>query len=107
MSDGALFLLMTHEPRDASANWFRLANPEVGVSVTIKGDRPVSRIAFYAAGGAICPEAFVQLDVEPGRCESWETVYTFEADPGKVPAKTTDDGWREKLKGAIHGAPAQ
>jgi hypothetical protein len=107
MSDGALFLLMTHEPRDASANWFRLANPEAGVSVTIKGDRPVSRIAFYAAGGAICPEAFVQLDVEPGRCESWETVYTFEADPGKVPAKTTDDGWREKLKGAIHGAPAQ
>lgn len=107
MSSGALFLLMTSEPRDASANRFRIANQEAGTAVTIKGDRPVSRIAFYTAGGAICPEAFVQLDVEPGKCESWETVYTFEADPNTVAAKKAAPGWRDKLKGAIEKAPAQ
>lgn len=106
MADGAMYLLMTSEPRDASANWFRIANPDAGASVTIQGDRPVSKIALYVAGGTVCPEPFVTLAIDPGKCETWVTTYTFEADPSKAPVQTGKPGWRDQLRGAIEHAPA-
>jgi hypothetical protein len=107
ISEGAMYLLMTAEPRDASANRFRIANPEAGASVTIQGDRAVTRIALYVAGGTVCPEPFVRLEIDPGKCEKWETVYTFDADPSKVPQKPVKAEWRDQLKGALERAPAR
>lgn len=105
MSEGAMFLLMTSGPRDVSANWFRVADSGSGSAVTIQGDRPVTRIALYVAGGTICPEPFVEIAVEPGKCETWGTVYEFRADASVVVKKAEDQGWRDRLKGAIERAP--
>jgi hypothetical protein len=33
----------------------------------------------WAIGSALCPEPFVQLDVEPGRRVTWDWVYEFSA----------------------------
>jgi hypothetical protein len=107
MSEGAMFLLMTATPRETSANWFRISNAEAGASVTIQGDRPVTRIALYVAGGTVCPEPFVQFEIEPGKCETWDTIYTFEADPSKVPKRVDKPAWRDQLKGAIERTPVQ
>jgi hypothetical protein len=106
---GAVYLVLSSEPREAGDHWFRVHNPEIGAGVTVQGDRPLCRIAFYTQGPAICPEPFVQLNVEPSASESWETTYTFEADRGKAPVTIPAFGadktespldWKQKLLNA-------
>jgi hypothetical protein len=96
--DNALFVLISTEPREASDHRFRIANPEAGAAVTIQGDRPLSKIAFYASNPTICPEPFINIKLEPDQKMSWETLYTFEADPTIKPtSQPTGESWREKL----------
>ena len=41
----------------------------------ITGDRAPFKINFYTAPLAICPEAFLQLRVEPGKSLEWNIRY--------------------------------
>jgi|GEM_PF-1312305 len=99
---GALFLFMTDQPRTAAENRFRIANPTLGMALSIQGDRPVYKIPLYVNNGAVCPEPFVQIRAEPGQEETWATSYTFEADPTRRPTSRPDRrDWRSTLKGAL------
>jgi hypothetical protein len=101
---GAVYLLLTEAPREASEHWFRVVNPALGSAVTVQGDRPLDRLAFYTSGSVVCPEPFVKLSIDPGKEEAWETIYTFEADPSKSPATGTDRAkWRETLIKSLPG----
>lgn len=56
-----------------------IENTRTGAAMTIRGDLPLSRFAFYAADTAACPEPFVTLALRPGEAKSWSTTYTLSA----------------------------
>ena len=56
---------------------FRVENRKTGAGVRQTGDRPISKIVFWSAGITVCPEAYIDLRVEPGRESSWRIAYEF------------------------------
>jgi len=74
--DGPSFWVpMTVNPKDA--NCVTVLNPARNVAITIQGDRELARFTLYGEHNAICPEAFVQIDLAPGQTTSWRTTYLF------------------------------
>jgi hypothetical protein len=62
---------------------FRVENRKTGAGVRQTGDRPISKIVFWSAGITVCPEAYVDLRVEPGMESSWRITYEFYQRQGK------------------------
>jgi len=56
---------------------FRVENRRTGAGVHQTGDRPISKIVFWSAGITVCPEAYIDLRVEPGKESSWRIAYEF------------------------------
>jgi len=56
---------------------FRVENTRTGAGVRQTGDRPMSKINLWFPRTAICPEAFIDLRVEPGRETTWKIRYEF------------------------------
>jgi hypothetical protein len=54
---------------------FTIENLRTGAGVKIQGDRAPFKINFYTAPRAICPEAFLQLQVDPGKSLEWNIRY--------------------------------
>ncbi len=56
---------------------FHLENKTGGAGVEITGDRPISKIVFWSIRSTACPEAYVDIRVEPGRDFKWSYKYRF------------------------------
>jgi hypothetical protein len=56
---------------------FRVENRKTGAGVRQTGDRPISKINLWAPRTAVCPEAFIDVRVEPGKETSWRIAYEF------------------------------
>lgn len=56
---------------------FRVENRKTGAGVRQRGDRPMSKINLWSPRTTVCPEAFIDVRVEPGRKESWRISYEF------------------------------
>jgi hypothetical protein len=59
-------------------NQVRVVNHLTGAAMTITGDQPLSKLAFYSSGGVLCPEPFVKLIIPAGQTREWSTTYRFE-----------------------------
>ena len=60
----------------------RVENRKTGAGVRQTGDRPIAKLVLWSAATTVCPEAFIDLKVEPGAETSWRITYEFyEADP--------------------------
>lgn len=55
----------------------RIENSTTGAGVRIRGDKPLSRLVFWAAPATLCPEAFNDIEVEPGKEFAWKINYEF------------------------------
>lgn len=53
-----------------------LANRTAGMGVRITGDRPVARLVYWSIRSTFCPEAYIDLAVDPGQKTRWS--YTYE-----------------------------
>jgi hypothetical protein len=56
---------------------FRVENRKTGAGVRQVGDRPMTKINIWAPRTTVCPEAFIDVRVEPGKEESWNIRYEF------------------------------
>lgn len=66
----------------ASDYGFEMENRATGAGVRVTGDRPLSRLIFWAAHRTACPEPYIDASVDPGRTTSWTITYTFyQAEP--------------------------
>ncbi|WP_373518868.1 hypothetical protein [Pricia sp.] len=54
-----------------------LESINAGVGVNIMGDRPLSRVVFWAATKTACPEPYIDVKVAPGESFSWTLTYNF------------------------------
>ena len=55
----------------------RIENNTTGAGVRIMGDKPLSRLVFWAAPATLCPETFIDIDIDPGKQFKWKISYEF------------------------------
>ncbi|TVP92073.1 hypothetical protein [Alkalibacterium sp.] len=60
----------------ADYNW-DLYNNEVGAGVKELSDFKPSKVALWGYTHVVCPELFIDIDLEPGETKKWERVYEF------------------------------
>ena len=56
---------------------FRVENRKTGAGVRQTGDRPISKLLFWSARTTVCPEAYIDLNIDPGKASSWRITYEF------------------------------
>jgi hypothetical protein len=56
---------------------FRVENRKTGAAVRQTGDRPLTKINVWSPRTTICPEAFIDVRVEPGKETTWRISYEF------------------------------
>ena len=56
---------------------FRIENRKTGAGVRITGDKPVSKIVYWASAKTSCPEPYIDIEIQPGEEFSWNIVYEF------------------------------
>jgi 6-phosphogluconolactonase len=57
----------------------RVENTQTGAAVRQTGDHALSKLAFWSIKTTVCPEAYIDLQVEPGKETSWKIAYEFYA----------------------------
>jgi hypothetical protein len=55
----------------------RVENRKTGAGVRQTGDRPMSKLHLWSIRTTVCPEAFIDLRIEPGKESSWRIAYEF------------------------------
>jgi hypothetical protein len=55
----------------------RVENRKTGAGVRQTGDRPMSKLHVWSIRTTVCPEAFIDLRIEPGRESTWRIAYEF------------------------------
>jgi hypothetical protein len=56
---------------------FRVENRRTGAGVRQIGDRPMTKINLWSPRTTVCPEAFIDVRVEPGGEDAWAIRYEF------------------------------
>ena len=56
---------------------FRIENQKSGAGVRIIGDKPLSRMVFWASPTVSCPEPYIHIKAEPGKEFTWKITYQF------------------------------
>lgn len=55
----------------------RVENRKTGAGVRQTGDRPMSKLHLWSIRSTVCPEAFLDLRIEPGQTTAWRITYEF------------------------------
>lgn len=55
----------------------RVESSAAGAGVRITGDRPISKVIYWSITTTFCPEAYIDLSVEPGKTTKWTYRYEF------------------------------
>ncbi|MCU0706617.1 MAG: hypothetical protein MUF18_21895 [Fimbriiglobus sp.] len=76
LDKGSVFAELGGFGKDASQNRVDIRY-KGGASVRVTGDKPLSAFNVWGVGTTICPEPFIQLDLEPGKKAVWSWTYTF------------------------------
>ena len=61
----------------------RVENRKAGIGVRQTADRPISKLVFWSIRTTVCPEAYIDLKVEPGKEVAWKIRYQFYTLPEK------------------------
>jgi hypothetical protein len=61
-------------PRDYD---IRVENRTAGIGVRQTSDRPIAKLYFWSIRTTVCPEAFIDLKVDPGQEVKWRINYEF------------------------------
>ena len=60
---------------------FRVENRKTGAGVRLTGDHPLSKIDFWSPRNTVCPEAYIDMKIEPGKESQWRLTYDFYVTP--------------------------
>jgi 6-phosphogluconolactonase len=72
-----VFTELTGYSGSASDNDIRVENTKTGAGVHQTGDHPISKLVLWSIRTTVCPEAYIDLQIEPGREVSWRIAYEF------------------------------
>jgi hypothetical protein len=60
----------------------RVENRKAGIGVKQTADRPIAKMNFWSIRTTVCPEAFIDMRIEPGKEFTWNIRYEFYILPG-------------------------
>ena len=63
--------------RSAKDYDIRIENRKAGAGVRITGDRPLSKLYFWSIRTTLCPEPYIEMQIQPGRQFKWKVAYQF------------------------------
>jgi hypothetical protein len=52
-------------------------NAKTGAGVRQTSDRPLVRINYWSIRSTACPEAYIHMNIEPGKEFTWKIMYNF------------------------------
>lgn len=90
-----LIYLRELQPRETASSWLqgfgssasdydiRVENRKTGAGVRQRGDRPIAKLNFWSIRATVCPEAYIDLRIEPGSESAWQIAYEFYTVPTK------------------------
>lgn len=55
----------------------RVENRKTGAGVRQRSDRPIAKLNFWSIRATVCPEAYIDMRVEPGKESTWRIAYEF------------------------------
>ena len=55
----------------------RVENLGTGAGVRQTGNRPMAKLMFWSIRNTVCPEAYIEMSIEPGRASTWRIDYEF------------------------------
>jgi hypothetical protein len=73
----SVFGVFTGFGNTASDYDFQLENKKAGIGVEIIGDQPIARLVFWSIRTTFCPEAYININVKPGKEFKWRYKYRF------------------------------
>jgi len=56
---------------------FRVENSKTRAGVHVTGDHPLWKIDFWSIRNTVCPEAYINMKIEPGQVSEWRIAYDF------------------------------
>jgi hypothetical protein len=62
---------------DAKDYDISVENKKTGVGVRQTSDRPIARINYWSIRTTACPEAYIHMNIEPGKEFTWKINYEF------------------------------
>lgn len=68
------------DPKDFN---IAIENHKTGAGVRITADRPLWRINFWSVRTTVCPEAYVEVQADPGKETAWRLTYDFYSAPAE------------------------
>jgi hypothetical protein len=69
--------LTGYDPMKAADYDMRVENRRTGAGVRQTSDHPIARINFWSIRNTVCPEAYIDLKIEPGQEAAWRINYEF------------------------------
>ncbi|WP_031498233.1 hypothetical protein [Bryobacter aggregatus] len=55
----------------------RVEHTKAGIGVRQSSDRPMSKLVFWSIATTVCPEAYIAMDIAPGKTFTWKINYDF------------------------------
>ena len=55
----------------------RVENAAAKIGVRQSSDRPLSKLVFWSIRSTVCPEAYIDMRIEPGKEFTWRITYDF------------------------------
>jgi hypothetical protein len=55
----------------------RVENRKLGAGVRVKGDQPLWKVVFWSIRTVLSPEAYINMQIEPGLEFHWKLTYDF------------------------------
>ncbi len=63
---------------DAAGDYeISVENRKTGAGVRVTGDKPLARVYLWSVKTTLCPEAYVELQIQPGQESKWNARYQF------------------------------
>jgi hypothetical protein len=55
----------------------RVENRKAGAGVRQTSDRPMAKLVLWSIRTTVCPEAYIDMKIEPGKEFTWRIAYEF------------------------------
>lgn len=73
----SVITLLTGYGSTAADHAFSIENAKVGAGVRMHTDKPLSKLQYWSPHTTLCPEPFLDLELDPGQADRWTTRYEF------------------------------
>lgn len=77
LAQGSIWMDLNGYGKEISDHEIELINNKTGTGVSIKVDKPLYKLVFWATTTTLCPENFIELNLTPGEEEAWVSEYTL------------------------------